>query len=122
MNWQEEEAADEESILVKHEDDVRNVNQKTPDGLIVRLDAPKSDRSTEYHPLMVPMNHDLNNDIYFIGKRREGVKYNKRMDTIDTLIDIFFPFSHSCRLQRSSDVRSGIDQFNVVQVIYAGYV
>ncbi|CAL1686524.1 unnamed protein product [Lasius platythorax] len=66
-NWQEEEAADEESILVKHEDDIRNVNQKTPAGSIVRLNAPKSDRSTEYHPLMVPMNHDLNNDIYFIA-------------------------------------------------------
>lgn len=89
-NWQEEEAADEESILVKHEDDIRNVNQKTPDGSIVRLDAPKSDRSTEYHPLMVPMNHDLNNDIYFIGKRREGVKYDKRINTIDTLIDTSF--------------------------------
>lgn len=67
-----EEEDDKEQMFVKH-DDTQNFNQKVPEELIVRLDAPKSDR-TGYHPLMVPMNYDLNNDIYFIGKRREDVK------------------------------------------------
>ncbi|XP_029663977.1 uncharacterized protein LOC115235959 [Formica exsecta] len=64
-NWQEEEA-DKEPILIKHEDNLRNINQKTPKELVVRLDASEqTDRPKG--PFMVPMNHDLNNDIYFIA-------------------------------------------------------
>ncbi|XP_050460262.1 uncharacterized protein LOC126856101 [Cataglyphis hispanica] len=67
-NWQEKEAANKESILIKHEDNMRNINQKTPKELVV-LGASKPDGSdgSEFHPLIVPINHDLNNDIYFIA-------------------------------------------------------
>lgn len=59
---------------------MRNVDQQTPEELIVQLDTGStSDRSAGYHPLMVPMNaHDLNNDIYFIGKQRKVVKYAQK--------------------------------------------
>lgn len=76
--------------MIKHEDNLRNINQKTPKELVVRLDASEqTDRPKG--PFMVPMNHDLNNDIYFIGKRRD-VKYDdcKRMDRSTRLIRFFF--------------------------------
>lgn len=77
VNRQEEEAIKKESIL--HEDDMRNVDQQIPKELIVQLDTGSTpDISAGYHPLMVPMNHDLNNDIYFIGKQRKVVKYAKK--------------------------------------------
>ncbi|EFN61061.1 Neural proliferation differentiation and control protein 1 [Camponotus floridanus] len=67
VNRQEEEAVKKESIMIKHEDDIRNIDQ-TPKELIVRLDTgSKSDRSEGYHPLIEPMNYNLNNDIYFIA-------------------------------------------------------
>ncbi|XP_072748900.1 uncharacterized protein [Anoplolepis gracilipes] len=67
-NWQEKEVVGKVPILVKHEENMRSVNEKTPKELVVQLDASKSDRSAGFiHPLMVPMDHDLNNDIYFIA-------------------------------------------------------
>lgn len=78
VNRQEEEAVKKESILIKHEDNTRNVDQQTPKELIVRLDTGSKSDGSGYHPLIVPMNHDLNNDIYFIGKHREVVKYARK--------------------------------------------
>lgn len=67
-NWKEEKTADEERILIKHEDDTRNINQKIPKDLTTRFDISEPKRSPEHHPVIVPLNHDFNNDIYFIGK------------------------------------------------------
>lgn len=66
VNWKEEKTADKERMLIKHEDDMQSVNQKIPKDLTTRLDEPK--RSVGHHPVIVPINHDFNNDIYFIGK------------------------------------------------------
>jgi len=65
MNW-EEKTADKEPVLIKHED-MRN-NKKTSKDLIASLDV-EPEKSAGLHPVMVPMNHDFNNDIYFIGKQ-----------------------------------------------------
>jgi len=70
MNWKEEKIADKEQILIKHEDNMRNVNQKTSKDLTARLDESEPERLAERHPVIVPVNHD-NNDIYFIGKQRK---------------------------------------------------
>lgn len=67
MNWEEEKTADNEQVLIKHED-MRN-NQKTSKDLIARLDVSEPEKSTGLHPIMVPINRDFNNDIYFIGKQ-----------------------------------------------------
>ncbi|XP_012539447.1 uncharacterized protein LOC105838437 isoform X2 [Monomorium pharaonis] len=66
MNWNEEETADKERII-KHEDKMRNVNQKTPKDSTARLDISEPERFAGHHPVIVPVNHDFNNDIYFIA-------------------------------------------------------
>lgn len=71
MRRKEQEAADEGRgrLSTKHEDDDTRgfVNRKTPKD---PMDALMPERSgPAYHPLIVPVNHDLNNDIYFIGKK-----------------------------------------------------
>ncbi|XP_011866459.1 PREDICTED: uncharacterized protein LOC105561260 isoform X2 [Vollenhovia emeryi] len=65
VNWKEEETADKERILMKHEHDLRN--QETPQDLTARLDVSEPERSAGRHPVIVPVNHDFNNDIYFIA-------------------------------------------------------
>ncbi|XP_029171034.1 uncharacterized protein LOC114940494 [Nylanderia fulva] len=66
--WEEEEEEDNKELrFAKHEDDTRNFDQKAPEELIVRLNTPTRPERTGYNPLMVPMKHDLNNDIYFIA-------------------------------------------------------
>lgn len=77
MNWKEEKTTDKERIMIKHEDDMRNVNQETPKDLTARLHVSEQERFADRHPVIVPVNHDFNNDIYFIGeqrKRNENVK------------------------------------------------
>lgn len=69
MNWKEEKTADKERILIKHENDMRNVNQKTSKDLTARFDVSEPKRSAGLHPVIVPVNRDFNNDIYFIGKQ-----------------------------------------------------
>ncbi|XP_077280594.1 uncharacterized protein LOC143907600 [Temnothorax americanus] len=67
IHWKEEKTADKERILTKHEDDMRNVNQETPKDLAARLDISEPKRSVGRYPVIVPVNHDFNNDIYFIA-------------------------------------------------------
>jgi len=52
-------------MLINHGNDVRSVNQKIVKDLTAGFDSSESERP---YPLIVPINHDLNNDIYFIGK------------------------------------------------------
>lgn len=74
-NWKDEKTADEERILIKQEDDMRNAQQKTLKDLTARHDISEPERSVGRHPVIVPINHDFNNDIYFIGKqRRRGLQ------------------------------------------------
>lgn len=67
-NWKEEKIADKGQILIKHEDDIQNINQKISKDLTARFDVLEPKRSAA-HPVIVPINHDFNNDIYFIGKQ-----------------------------------------------------
>lgn len=67
MNLKEEKTANKERTLVKHEDDMRNVKQETD--LTARLDVSEQDRLAAPHPVIVPINQNFNNDIYFIGKQ-----------------------------------------------------
>lgn len=64
----EEETEDRERLLIKHKDDMRGVVKTPKDSTTMEILVP--DGSAVYHPLIVPVNHDLNNDIYFIGKSR----------------------------------------------------
>jgi len=57
-------------MLVNHESDIRSINQNIVKDLNAGFDS--SERSAEY-PLIVPMNHDLDNDIYFIGKQSNKI-------------------------------------------------
>lgn len=65
MNLKEEKTANKERTLVKHEDDMRNVKQETD--LTARLDVSEQDRLAAPHPVIVPINQNFNNDIYFIA-------------------------------------------------------
>lgn len=68
MNWNEEKTADKGQMLIKQEDDMRNINQKISKDLIARrIDISEPERSAGPHPVIVPINHDFNNDIYFIA-------------------------------------------------------
>lgn len=66
-NWKEEKIADKGQMLRKHEDDMQNINQKISKDLTARFDEEPKRSAT--HPVIVPVNHDFNNDIYFIGKQ-----------------------------------------------------
>lgn len=77
-NWKEEKTADKERILIKHEDNMQSVNQKTPKDLATRLDVSEPERSVGHHPVIVPIN-DFNNDIYFIGKQWKQNENCKRI-------------------------------------------
>lgn len=55
-----------ENMHTMHGENTRNVESKFKDASVIVL--PELERRTGYNPLVVPVNHDLNNDIYFIGK------------------------------------------------------
>ncbi|KAL0113733.1 hypothetical protein PUN28_012690 [Cardiocondyla obscurior] len=68
INWKEKKPVDEQRVLIKHEDGMPNVNQKPPKDITTRLDVSEAERSAGRHPVIVPVvNHDFNNDIYFIA-------------------------------------------------------
>lgn len=70
MDWRGDKATDQrETLTNNHVDDMRSVNQKAMKESSAELDAAEPERSAGHYPLIVPVNHDLNNDIYFIGKR-----------------------------------------------------
>ncbi|XP_076169837.1 uncharacterized protein LOC143147953 isoform X1 [Ptiloglossa arizonensis] len=54
-----------ENMHTMHGENTRNVESKFKDASVIVL--PELERRTGYNPLVVPVNHDLNNDIYFIA-------------------------------------------------------
>ncbi|XP_011329146.1 uncharacterized protein LOC105274586 isoform X2 [Ooceraea biroi] len=67
-NWHDVKATNQKQMLINHEDDMRSVNQKTVKDLTAGFDiASETERSAGHYPLIMPVNHDLNNDIYFIA-------------------------------------------------------
>ncbi|XP_014486133.1 PREDICTED: uncharacterized protein LOC106750342 [Dinoponera quadriceps] len=67
----EEEALDEDEegrVSTKHEDNVREPSRQTSKDLLIAVDTLKEQESSAArHPLMTPVNQDLNSDIYFIA-------------------------------------------------------
>lgn len=55
-----------EDSRTMHQDATRNAESKFKEASVIAL--PELERRTGHNPLVVPVNHDLNNDIYFIGK------------------------------------------------------
>ena len=78
MTLKEEKTGNKERTLVKHEDDMRNVKQETD--LTASLDVPEPDRLAGRHPVIMPINQDFNNDIYFIGKQPKRNENCKRIN------------------------------------------
>lgn len=60
---------DKERLLSKHEDNAWDPNGKASQDLSTADDMLEQEGSAVHHPLIVPVNRDLNSDIYFIGKR-----------------------------------------------------
>lgn len=52
-------------VHVMQEENPRNMDSKFKDTSVILI--PELERRTEYSPIFVPVNQDLNNDIYFIG-------------------------------------------------------
>ncbi|XP_018400407.1 PREDICTED: uncharacterized protein LOC108777909 [Cyphomyrmex costatus] len=65
INSKEEKIANKERTLAKHEDNMQNVEQKTD--VTAGLDVSEPDGLAGPHPVIVPINQDFNNDIYFIA-------------------------------------------------------
>ncbi|XP_076622875.1 uncharacterized protein LOC143342651 isoform X1 [Colletes latitarsis] len=63
-NWDRKDAIIDK-LHTMHEENIRNAEPKLNDMSVIVL--PELERRTGYNPLVVPMNHDLNNDIYFIA-------------------------------------------------------
>ncbi|KAL6256519.1 hypothetical protein P5V15_012632 [Pogonomyrmex californicus] len=101
MNWKEK-IADKERLLIKHEDDMRHVNPKMPKDLTAELDVSEPEKSTEHHPpIIVPVNHDSNNDIYFIA-----IVAGCSAAAMFALVLISLTW---CRLQRSAKAAADIE-------------
>lgn len=49
----------------------RNTESKFKDTSVIVI--PELERRMEYNPMFVPVNQDLNNDIYFIGKSMDSL-------------------------------------------------
>lgn len=81
MNWKDEKIADKERILIKNidEDGIQHINQKTAKDLTARLDVSEPENYAGHHPVIIPVNQDFNNDIYFIGKQWEQSENFKRI-------------------------------------------
>lgn len=58
----------EERVLTEREDNTLDPNRKTSKDLLTAVHTLEQESSAAHHPLIVPVNHDLNSDIYFIGK------------------------------------------------------
>ncbi|XP_054012780.1 uncharacterized protein LOC128894808 [Hylaeus anthracinus] len=54
-----------EKVHTMDEDNVRNAESKIKDASVIMI--PELERRTGYNPLVIPVNHNLNNDIYFIA-------------------------------------------------------
>lgn len=73
-NWEKEKSANkEDNIFIKHDDDARSISRKEPEDSSSDFESSELEKfdhteKLEHHPLIVPINRDLNNDIYFIGK------------------------------------------------------
>lgn len=52
-------------VHVMQEENLRNMDSKFKDTSVILI--PELERRTEYSPMFVPVNQDLNNDIYFIA-------------------------------------------------------
>ncbi|XP_012222130.1 uncharacterized protein [Linepithema humile] len=73
-NWKEEKSANKgDDIFIRHDDDTRSINRKKLEDSSSEFDGSGLDRfehraeKFEHHPIIVPINRDLNNDIYFIA-------------------------------------------------------
>nr|XP_034177965.1 uncharacterized protein LOC117603185 isoform X1 [Osmia lignaria] len=62
--WEQESSEIEKSQAI-HEESTRNADSKFKDTSMITLS--ELEQRTGYSPLVVPVNHDLNNDIYFIA-------------------------------------------------------
>lgn len=56
-----------ENMHTAREERPRNIESKFQDTSVIMV--PEMERRMEHNPLFVPMNQDLNNDIYFIGEQ-----------------------------------------------------
>ncbi|XP_011152303.1 uncharacterized protein LOC105190958 [Harpegnathos saltator] len=78
-SYEQEDAAeaksDEDKMLLDkgrmsagYEDNAQDLERKTSKDLLTAVDGRlEQERSAAHHPLIVPVNHDLNSDIYFIA-------------------------------------------------------
>lgn len=53
-------------VHVMQQENPENMDSKFKDTSVILI--PELERRMEYSPMFVPVNQDLNNDIYFIGK------------------------------------------------------
>ncbi|XP_011172403.1 uncharacterized protein LOC105204859 [Solenopsis invicta] len=102
MDWKDEKkTGDKEQIMIKHEDDMRDINQERPKHLATRIDVSKSERYAAHHPVIVPVNRDFNSDIYFIA-----IVAGCSAATMFALVLISLTW---CRLQRGAKAAADIE-------------